>query len=193
MVCVQPLSGAVAGGGLQKCPRCGESSSVNVLDRATAKEVLAADGRAVPVGSQWRWVIVLTLVTIGVFIGVYYGGYLLGRLGLCEESLRPIPEWLTFPLHFCFWATPKHPCLGAGLFFCSWHLVGLAGTAMDTIGVSEGAMFALAYAGTLTVIFLHWHVGLRRWRRGWLPPVGIAVVNTMIALIGYAVDWPQFR
>jgi hypothetical protein len=111
---------------------------------------------------------------------------------MCMLSADPFsiwPEysrWVAFPLAFALVAAP-YPFIGPALFFYSFHISVFFA---HWTGVEYGSAFmwgwiAIVGIATYFALVLHWHVGLSRTRRGWLLPVIVAVVNTLIATAGY--------
>lgn len=82
--------------------------------------------------------------------------------------------------------------IGCGLYFYSFHLACWAGRQASDFGIPDWLQMAAIYPMTAGMILAHWQVGLRRWRRGWLLPVGVATVNTLAAMIGYLLKWSTF-
>lgn len=192
--CLVPQVAGVGDGDRQACCRCGQESTVNVLDRATAMEVIPKAGLRAAWGRGWRWTAGLTGLTAGVLAGlslVFHG------LDLKESNLQGLPEWLTLPIAYCFRLGESgsgigYPGLGCGLFFFSYQFGNPVDKLMTLTNAPEQVCMAVLYGGILSMIDVHWHIGLRRWRWGWLLPIGVAVVNTVAAIIGYVLAVPRY-
>jgi hypothetical protein len=190
--CLTPQAAKVRDGDLQPCERCGQDSTVNLLDRVTAKEVFVEAGLQVSQGGLWRWTAILTLLTSGAFLGASCMAYWADPQ---ESSFGSLPEWLATPLWVCLGSGGlEYPGLGTGYLFFSFQFVSAIADWSARAGrIPEQLLAIAAYSGILVVIASHWYAGLRRWRRGWLLPLSLAIVNTVAAVIGYMLEVPHYN
>ncbi len=167
-------------GGRQACRSCGLQTSVNYI----AAEIVATlpnPELCNPVITRKRtaaWALVLALVTLG--------GLCLPSLGFWLWPYDPSYDRLiVFPLTFV--SSPSWPGLGWWLCFCSFTIVVPFCNWMEHIlgPMGEPLTVSLGYVLFILVLALHWYVGLRGCKRGWMLPAGLAIWNVAWAIVGY--------
>lgn len=123
------------------------------------------------------------LLAVGTFVVLALPGFVFGQFGWAD--LPSYDSIVRFPICFAFTQPRDYPGLGLGLFFYCYAMLGLFAGSLEKL--DRPGWIAAGYVLTVLTIWLHWLLGLRGVRRGWLFAVILCLCSAGIAVLAYVV------